>query len=260
MKTKRIAAALLLTVILLWSMLFICASAQEAAVDGDEQEVEIPPVVEDTEQEQETVTPPAPEQEATPQPTVPADGGEGQNPTFVGRVLEFTDTYRNEIIGIVGFVGLMAATFVNSYRQKNNGAAVLNGVTAIHGSTSDVAASQNGVVGAVNEMIGAYNVMRSSYDTYAGAEDDRNKLVGAMVVQNAAILEILTTVYANSKNLPQGVKDLVNLKYAKCLAALQSDEKLKAFVASVKDVVNEVSSEASAEAPAQEEEAEAKEE
>ena len=40
------------------------------------------------------------------------------------------------------------------------------------------------------------------------------------------VLDILATVYANSKNLPQGVKDLVNLKYADVLKTTSDDEKL----------------------------------
>lgn len=34
-----------------------------------------------------------------------------------------------------------------------------------------------------------------------------------------AILEILATVYANNKNIPQAVKDLVNIKYVQALKA-----------------------------------------
>ena len=46
-------------------------------------------------------------------------------------------------------------------------------------------------------------------------------------MQTKAILEILITVYANSKNIPQGVKDLINLKYADALKLIGNDEQLK---------------------------------
>ena len=49
----------------------------------------------------------------------------------------------------------------------------------------------------------------------------------AAFAQTKAILEILTTVYANSKNIPQGVKDLVNLKYADVLKLVGDEDKLK---------------------------------
>jgi hypothetical protein len=60
-------------------------------------------------------------------------------------------------------------------------------------------------------------------------------VVGAVLATNTAILEILTMVYTNSKNLPQGVKDLVNLKYANCLKTLDDDEKVKAIVTAVRE-------------------------
>ena len=89
----------------------------------------------------------------------------------------------------------------------------------------------------VNGMIDGYNNMRNSYEKYEHTEDDRNRLVGAVMVQNTALLEILTTVYVNSKNLPQGVKDLINLKYANCQKALGDDEMLRAIVEAVREKV-----------------------
>ena len=41
-------------------------------------------------------------------------------------------------------------------------------------------------------------------------------------------------VYANSKNLPQGVKDLISIKYANVLKALESDEELASVVKAVR--------------------------
>ena len=52
----------------------------------------------------------------------------------------------------------------------------------------------------------------------------------AAFAQTKAILEIMTTVYANSKNIPQGVKDLVNLKYADVLKLVGDEDKLKEIV------------------------------
>ena len=54
----------------------------------------------------------------------------------------------------------------------------------------------------------------------------------AAFAYSKAILEVLTTVYANSKNIPQGVKDLVNLKYADVLKLVGDEDKLKEIAAS----------------------------
>ena len=77
--------------------------------------------------------------------------------------------------------------------------------------------------------------MKESYDQHGALEGERNRVVGAVLATNSAILEILTTVYVNSKNLPQGVKDLVNLKYANCLKTLEDDKQLMAIVEAVRN-------------------------
>lgn len=74
---------------------------------------------------------------------------------------------------------------------------------------------------------------------YNDTEDERYAAVGAMVAQTKAILEILTTVYANSKNIPQGVKDLVNLKYANVLKTVEDEDKLKEVVIDVEKPAEE---------------------
>jgi hypothetical protein len=57
------------------------------------------------------------------------------------------------------------------------------------------------------------------------------------MIQNTAILQILNRVYINNKNLPQGVKDLVNLDFANCLKALEDDEACAAIVDTVKQLL-----------------------
>jgi hypothetical protein len=228
---KRVFAALMVMLIVIATMVFVAAEEAEIIPDDDaDLEVlpdEVPP--EDVPVEDTTV------ETEPPTETVPTTP---ENHTFVGRVMEFVDTYRQEIIDICGFFGLAIASLFALFKQKKNGTTVIACAKSMLTNTSTVSESQTNVVGAVNNMIGAYNEMSKTYETYASSEDERNRLVGAMVVQNAAILEILSAVYANSKNLPQGVKDIVNLKYAKCLATLENDEKLTAFVKDVRSVVS----------------------
>lgn len=86
--------------------------------------------------------------------------------------------------------------------------------------------SQSEVIGGLNNLIENYNAIEKKITSYENTESERYKFVAAMVVQTRAVLDILATVYANSKNLPQGVKDLVNLKYADVLKTTSDDEKL----------------------------------
>lgn len=83
-----------------------------------------------------------------------------------------------------------------------------------------------------------YAELREAYEKYGETENDRNRVTGAVLAQSAAVLEILQLVYANSGKLPQGVKDLINLKYANTLKTIGNDEKLLAIVAAVRDNIN----------------------
>ena len=150
-----------------------------------------------------------------------------QNHTLVSRTWEFVIAYKESIISIAGFASVLLTSLISNFNRKKS-------LKDIKANTSNVSALQNGVVGAVNGMIDGYNQLRESYEKYENIEDARNRLVGAVMVQNAVILDILQTVYVNNKNLPQGTKDLVNIKYAKCLSTLENDEELKGCVEAVR--------------------------
>jgi hypothetical protein len=88
------------------------------------------------------------------------------------------------------------------------------------------------------ELIPEY-VKQEAYEKYGETEDDRNRVIGAVMEQSAATLEILQFAYANSAKLPQGIKDVINLKYANTLKTLASDEDLIEIVKSVRTKINE---------------------
>lgn len=140
------------------------------------------------------------------------------------RLWEYFNEYKTEILGALGDIAIFILAWLIKIRSDKTKA-----------STMATNKSQTAVVGVINEMVDGYNSLKASYDKYGMTEDDRNRVVGALVAQNAAILETLVTMCANNKNLPQGVKDLVMLKYANCLKMLDDDEQLKAIVTAVRD-------------------------
>lgn len=162
--------------------------------------------------------------------TGPISDGETDFNTIYTRLWEYCNANRTELLGLVGDALIFVLAVFIKIKNDQKTKAITSDLAVVKSDASGTHTSQNSVVGAVNSMIDGYNSMRETYERYEGLEDDRNKLIGAVFVQNTAILEILTTVYANSKNMPQGVKDLVNLKYANCLKALESDESLRAVV------------------------------
>jgi hypothetical protein len=111
---------------------------------------------------------------------------------------------------------------------------------------------QDDVTNAVNELIAAYDQMenaylkmeleytkfREAYAEYGKTEDDRNRVIGAVMELSAAMLEIMQFAYANSSKLPQGIKDVINLKYSRALAKLGDDKELIALVQAVRKNIN----------------------
>lgn len=175
----------------------------------------------------EEVTEPAETENAE---TGPISDGESDLHTIYTRLWEYCNENRTELLGLVGDALIFVLAVFIKIKNDRKTKAITSDLAVVKSDASGTHSSQNSVIGAVNSMIDGYNSMRETYERYEGLEDDRNKLIGAVFVQNTAILEILTTVYANSKNMPQGVKDLVNLKYANCLKALESDESLRTVV------------------------------
>ncbi len=228
---KRFFAILLCLIAAMTLCVFpMTVSAAEASTETVETAETEPPVVDEP-----TVEEPAPEPE-TPVPEVPEASGESESTyhTLFTRIWEFVSTYSGETLSVMGSLILLILNLIlkhSSSKASKDAKEQLKGIKTEVGETLN---GQNSVVGAVNNMIDSYNAMKASYDNYGLTEDDRNRVVGAVLATNTAILEILTTVYVNSKNLPQGVKDIVNLKYANCLKSLEDDTKLIAIVEAVR--------------------------
>ena len=169
-------------------------------------------------------------------------GDDIKNNTLFSRLWEFVKQYSAEVVTAIGSAALFVLNFLLKNSSKKSADATKRSLSDISDVVSGTSNGQAAVVGAINNLIAGYNELKSnydkmkeSYDTYGAAEAERNRVVGAVFATNTAILEILTTVYANNRNLPQGVKDLVNLQYANCLKTLENDEQLKAIAASVRE-------------------------
>lgn len=169
----------------------------------------------------------------TPTDEEPAEESE-ENPTFFGRIWEFLEqNYPEVITTIVGVLTFLLTTILPTLVKKS--------MKKLDSNVLKSNSTQTEVVDAVNCLIEGYNTLGKELEDYNKTEDERYKMVGAMIVQTQAILDILATVYANSKNLPTGVKDLINLKYAKALKLVENSEELKEIAQSAgAEIVTEV--------------------
>ncbi len=189
-----------------------------------------------------------PEPEVTEAVETPAE-----NHTLFSRAWEFVVQNRETVTAVCGDITLFAIGVITYMKNRKRSNTISGDLKLVAQDASGTHNSQVAVVDAVNAMIDGYGTMKESYDKYGALEGDRDRLIGAIVVTNTAILEILQTVYANSKNMPQGIKDIVNLKYANCLKAMESDETLKSVVAVVRDTIGIGASDPGDEAERQEE-------
>ncbi len=161
-------------------------------------------------------------QEEQEEPVAPVD-----EPTFFGRIREWATANGEKILTVVGDTFLFACLIAQRRKQKKKLFELGTDIITVKDDVASTVSSQKSVVNVTNELIEGYNRFEKALNNFDATEQERYKTMLAAFAQTKAILEILTTVYANSKNIPQGVKDLVNLKYADVLKLVGDEDKLK---------------------------------
>lgn len=149
--------------------------------------------------------------------------------TWVTRLIEYVMNNKASLLGALGDGAILVVALLIKVKTSK-----------VKSGTDEINSKQIAFVGAMNGMIDGYNSMKQSHDKYGATEEDRNRVVGVLVAQNTAMLEMLVTAYGNSKNLPQGVKDMIMLKYANCMKSLQDDEQILAIVEAVRNNINSI--------------------
>ena len=149
------------------------------------------------------------------------------NVTFFGRIWEFIVLHKEEIFTVVGNIVLITYMIVKNKKSKTTLMELGTNLTSVKTGVNNTASLQHNVVEVTNELIEGYNKFETAINNFDALETERYNTMLTAAAQTKEILEILTTVYANSKNLPQGVKDLVNLKYADVLKLVSDSDEAK---------------------------------
>ena len=160
--------------------------------------------------------------------------------TLFTRLWEFANKYNEEIFIVAGDGILGIIVFCLIRKNSKSTKTIEKKAKKMLEELGTSVSNQNKVVDVVNKLIDSYNNMAAKYEAltnvcekYGSTEEERNKVIGALATEAATVLDILSTVYAHNKNLPQGVKDLVNIKYAGCLKALDNECGLASIVDAV---------------------------
>lgn len=152
------------------------------------------------------------------------------SPNFFSRVFEWVNGHRTEVITVVGNAIMFIYMIVKNVKSKKSLVEIGSNIMTVKDGVTNTNTMQGNVVNVTNEMIEGYNRFEAALNEFGKTEQERYKTMIAAYAQTRAILKIMTTVYANSKNVPQGVKDLVNLEYADVLKLVGDEEKLKRLV------------------------------
>lgn len=166
------------------------------------------------------------------------DTGESLFNAAADKVMAFVEQHKDTIIMVVGFIASIYMAISEKRVRKKTSRENAESQSLIMSDIEGVKEVQDKMIEGYNALSDAYNAMREKYAEYEDIEDDRNKLVGAVLVQQETLLEIVTSVYTNSSNLPQGEKDLILYKYSKCLSTLDNDDKLRECVKAVRGILS----------------------
>lgn len=136
-----------------------------------------------------------------------------ESPSFSGQV---TNWFKNNIVKFLSSVNLgmifsCLAIVLKAWRdnKKNTKLTVDNLSLNTEGN--------NEVVTTVNKLIEAHNETLKEIEAIRQDAAKMKEMYDEVVAFTKGTLDILSTVYANNKNLPQGIKDLVAIKYANAL-------------------------------------------
>lgn len=151
---------------------------------------------------------------------------EETNYTLPGRIWEYIESNQEKLIDYaLSVLLLIVGTFFGA-KSGNLIKGIAGGVSSAINKTTLVTNSQNGVIESVNKMENNVASLIESFENICHNEEARNQIVTALFVELSAVKQMLMTVYPNSKNLPQGVKDLINIENANCLKIINDNEAL----------------------------------
>lgn len=176
---------------------------------------------------------------------IAAEGGQTTNHTIFTRLWEFAENNKGEVVSAIGSFLVLVASGIIKISNANGTKKLENTLNTIGLETAGTTKAQGSIINVLNQVITGENEMAQKVDTMYKAyeenqtiENDRNRLLGAVMVQVTTLIEMMFTIYVHNKHLPQGVKDLCVLKYANMQKALSDDELLFAIVESVREKIN----------------------
>ena len=147
-----------------------------------------------------------------------------QDNTFFGQIFAWC---KKNIVPLLSTVnlGTIFAVIANLRKEiKDN----KRHKSDIQAETAANTESNAEVIKAANTLIEKYNDFEIYVKELTKTELERSPQFQEMITYSKAVLDILSAVYANNKNIPQAIKDLVQLKYVGALKDVNGVENTEA--------------------------------
>lgn len=167
----------------------------------------------------ETEAPPSDDAENTDEP---AEDSSYQ--TIFTRLWEYVQTYCNELLSALSL--LITAIFAYIYKKGKN--SIVLGIGKVLNGQKGVITASDDSAAATKQMLENQAEMKQYYEEYAKNEQERNKVVSALLVEVMSLIEIQHITCLNNANMPQAIKDLVTSMHARCISSINDDAGLKA--------------------------------
>ena len=168
---------------------------------------------------------------------IPETEKEVADPTFFTRLYEAFTSNKTDIFTLGGSAALFVLSLI---LRKDFGSAsknVVDGIARVLSKTDISNEKQDAIVGGLNEMVDGYNEIKTQsgivqekmlefgeqittiYEANCSLEKKIDdvfhvilSLMDTEITQNAEVMEVLSSVYANHHALPDGIKNFVQLK------------------------------------------------
>lgn len=152
-------------------------------------------------------------------------------PSLLTRVQEWLDANKDVLMEIGTTIALIVSSIL-SYLKVSGKIKKMDSDTGTNFETMN--ASFKGANKATEEVLNKCKEVEESCQNLITREEERDQTLSAIATMLSSLMEIQTLVYNNSKSLSGGVKDLISLKYSKCVKAVESNTALKNIFTALK--------------------------
>lgn len=154
--------------------------------------------------------------------------------TVLSRLGEWFEENKVFFTSLASGVIMLTSIVIVAIKYRKSLRWIIETVKVVTGKTDGVYDAQTQVIDRVNVLSDGYAEMARRYEEREKADEERTKIMATVLIETTTILEMLQTAYAHNRNVPQSFKDVINVRYANCMKAVENDTELAQCVAAIK--------------------------